>query len=105
MAELRRQPILMECTGWDGYRLLDSGAGRKYEAFGPHAFIRPEPQAMWQPRLDDWPAVGEFIPGSDEDGGGRWAMASDAPPADWTLNKHSALQRAAHALSSPAIFP
>ena len=86
MAELRQQPILMECTGWDGYRLLDSGAGRKYEAFGPHAFIRPEPQAMWQPRLSEWPAAGEFIPGSDEDGGGRWVMAPDAPPADWTLN-------------------
>jgi 23S rRNA (cytosine1962-C5)-methyltransferase len=76
----------MECTGWDSYRLLDSGAGRKYEAFGPHAFIRPEPQAMWQPRLADWPAAGEFIPGSDEDGGGRWVMAPDAPPADWTLS-------------------
>ena len=26
MAELKREPVLMECTGWDGYRLLDSGA-------------------------------------------------------------------------------
>ncbi|MEL7319307.1 MAG: class I SAM-dependent methyltransferase [Pseudomonadota bacterium] len=93
MAELRQQPILMECTGWPNdegaYRLLDSGAGRKYEAFGPHAFIRPEPQALWQPRLADWPAAGEFIPGSDEDGGGRWVMEPDAPPADWTLNWNS----------------
>ena len=91
MAQLRREPILMECTGWDGYRLLDSGAGRKFEGFGPHAFIRPEPQAMWQPRLSDWPAAGEFVPGSDEDGGGRWVMGDEAngpkaPPADWTLS-------------------
>lgn len=91
MAQLRREPILMECTGWDGYRLLDSGAGRKFESFGPHAFIRPEPQAMWQPRLSDWPAAGEFVPGSDEDGGGRWVMGDEAngpkaPPADWTLS-------------------
>lgn len=86
MAELRRQPIVMECRGWDSYRLLDSGAGRKFEAFGSHAFVRPEPQAMWQPRLSEWPAAGEFIPGSDEDGGGRWVMAPDAPPADWTLS-------------------
>lgn len=86
MAALRRESILMECAGWEGYRLLDSGAGRKYESFGPHAFIRPEPQALWQPRLADWPAAGEFIPGSDEDGGGRWVMAPDAPPADWTLS-------------------
>ncbi len=89
MADLRREPILMECSGWDGYRLLDSGAGRKYEAFGPHAFIRPEPQALWQPRLSDWPAAGEFLPGSDEDGGGRWVMTPDAPPADWTLSWNS----------------
>ena len=86
MAHLQRDPVLMECAGWDGYRLLDSGAGRKFEAFGPHAFIRPEPQAMWQPRLSQWPAAGEFMPGSDEEGGGRWVMAPDAPSADWTLS-------------------
>lgn len=85
MAELVQQPQLMECRGWDAYRLLDSGAGRKYEAFGPHAFIRPEPQAMWQPRLADWPASGEFVPGSDEDGGGRWNLADDVPEAGWEL--------------------
>ena len=50
MAVLIETPQVMACTGWESYRLLDSGAGRKYEAFGPHAFIRPEPQAMWQPR-------------------------------------------------------
>ena len=86
MATLAPQPIIMECAGWDAYRLLDSGAGRKYEAFGPHAFIRPEPQAMWQPRLSDWPAHGEFIPGSDEDGGGRWNLTPHVPdgwPLEW----------------------
>ena len=86
MATLAPQPLIMECAGWDAYRLLDSGAGRKYEAFGPHAFIRPEPQAMWQPRLSDWPAHGEFIPGSDEDGGGRWNLTPHVPdgwPLEW----------------------
>ena len=86
MAKLRREPLLMECTGWDGYRLLDSGAGRKYEAFGPHAFVRPEPQALWQPRLANWPAAGEFIPGSDEDGGGRWVMDEPVPEEGWELS-------------------
>ncbi|MGB3469826.1 MAG: class I SAM-dependent methyltransferase [Erythrobacter sp.] len=86
MAQLRRDPVLMECSGWDGYRLLDSGAGRKYESFGPYAFIRPEPQALWQPRLNDWPAAGEFIPGSDEDGGGRWVMEQALPEAGWELD-------------------
>ena len=85
MATVDPQPLVMECTGWDGYRLLDSGAGRKYEAFGPHAFIRPEPQAMWQPRLGEWPAAGEFVPGSDEDGGGRWQMEGALPEEGWPL--------------------
>ena len=85
MAALIETPLVMECTGWDSYRLIDSGAGRKYEAFGPHAFIRPEPQAMWQPRLAEWPAAGEFIPGSDEDGGGRWQFTDNLPDEGWEL--------------------
>ena len=68
MAGLVQQPLVMVCEGWDAYRLLDSGAGRKWESFGPYSFIRPEPQALWQPRRDNWQADGEFIPGSDEDG-------------------------------------
>lgn len=86
MAVLAPQPVVMECEGWDAYRLLDSGAGRKYEAFGPYAFIRPEPQAMWQPRLSQWPAVGEFVPGSDEDGGGRWLLEPGVPDNGWDLS-------------------
>lgn len=85
MASLVQQPLVMECTGWDSYRLLDCGAGRKWESFGPYSFIRPEPQAMWQPRLADWAAAGEFIPGSDEDGGGRWQFSGRLPDAGWEL--------------------
>ena len=85
MASLIQQPLVMECTGWDSYRLLDSGAGRKWESFGPHAFIRPEPQALWQPRVPEWPAAGEFIPGSDEDGGGRWNFTERLPDEGWEL--------------------
>ncbi|MEM7667242.1 MAG: class I SAM-dependent methyltransferase [Pseudomonadota bacterium] len=89
MVKLAPQPLVMECAGWpdaQSYRLLDSGAGRKYEAFGPYSFIRPEPQAMWQPRLDAWSADGEFVPGSDEDGGGRWQMERDPPEEGWELS-------------------
>ncbi|AWW74217.1 SAM-dependent methyltransferase [Erythrobacter sp. KY5] len=84
MAKLVQQPVVMECDGWDAYRLLDSGAGRKWEAFGPFTFIRPEPQAMWRPRHDDWRADGEFVPGSDEDGGGRWNLTPEVPDG-WDL--------------------
>jgi 23S rRNA (cytosine1962-C5)-methyltransferase len=85
MAALVQQPLVMVCEGWDSYRLLDSGAGRKWESFGPHSFIRPEPQALWQPRIPDWQADGEFIPGSDEDGGGRWQFAGRLPDEGWEL--------------------
>lgn len=85
MALLHREPVLMLGEGWDAYRLIDSGHGRKLEAYGPYSFIRPEPQAMWSPRLADWPADGEFVPGSDEDGGGRWQFHRDVPRDGWGL--------------------
>lgn len=87
MADLVHQPLLMECTTWpgDAYSLLDSGGGRKHEKFGDFSFIRPEPQALWQPRSPDWQAHGEFVPGSDEDGGGRWNLDPSVPDEGWEL--------------------
>ena len=86
MARLAPGPLVMQCEGWDAYRLIDSGAGRKFESFGPYSFIRPEPQALWQPRLSHWDADGEFVPGSDEDGGGRWQLKRDLPARGWELD-------------------
>ena len=85
MAQLRRDPVLMTGGGWDAYRLLDSGHGRKFESYGDWRFIRPEPQAMWTPRLSEWDAHGEFVPGSDEDGGGRWQYSAEVPRDGWEL--------------------
>lgn len=64
---------LVTLTGepWADYGLVDSGHGRKLERYGRFRFIRPEPQALWAPAKPDWQAHGEFVPGSDEDGGGR----------------------------------
>ncbi len=70
---------------WADYGLLDSGHGRKLERYGRFRFIRPEPQAMWAPASDGWKAQGEFVPGSDEDGGGRWEFAEPVPREGWTL--------------------
>ncbi|MEO0062664.1 MAG: hypothetical protein RLZZ08_1224 [Pseudomonadota bacterium] len=85
MAELVLQPLVMAGQAWSDYGLLDSGDGRKLERYGPHRFIRPEPQAMWRPRLESWDADGEFVPGSDEDGGGRWHFDRAVPAAGWPL--------------------
>ncbi len=67
------------------YTLLDSGGGRKFERYGDKTFIRPEPQAMWEPAQDDWDADAEFVPGSDDDGGGRWYNNRSVPTDGWAL--------------------
>ena len=85
MAQLQTQPLVLAGTGWDHYGLVDSGHGRKLERYGPYRFIRPEPQALWTPRLAEWQADGEFVPGSDEDGGGRWQFAGPVPREGWPL--------------------
>ena len=85
MAELELQPRLMVGEGWGDFALLDSGHGRKLERYGRYRFIRPEPQAMWTPRQDDWQADAEFVPGSDEDGGGRWQFDRPVPREGWEL--------------------
>ncbi|MEZ0497114.1 class I SAM-dependent methyltransferase [Sphingomonas sp. IW22] len=79
---------LVTLTGepWADYGLVDSGHGRKLERYGRFRFIRPEPQAMWAPASDDWRADGEFIPGADEDGGGRWQLSGDVPQGGWPLS-------------------
>ena len=70
---------------WAHYGLMDSGHGRKLERYGLYSFIRPEPQAMWAPALDEWDADGEFVPGSDEEGGGRWEFNRPVPRDGWEM--------------------
>lgn len=90
---------------WPDWGLIDSGHGRKLERYGPVRVIRPEPQAMWAPAATDWHADAEFLPGSDEEGGGRWVRHGPVPP-QWTLERgpvrfHAALTPFRHL----AFFP
>ena len=79
---------LITLTGepWSDYGLIDCGHGRKLERYGRFRFIRPEPQAMWAPASDEWDADAEFVPASDEDGGGRWHYFRDVPAEGWPLS-------------------
>jgi 23S rRNA (cytosine1962-C5)-methyltransferase len=77
-------PITLIGDPWADYGLIDSGHGRKLERYGPHKFIRPEPQALWGPATDNWTADGEFIPGSDEEGGGQWHHTTKLPQHGWS---------------------
>jgi 23S rRNA (cytosine1962-C5)-methyltransferase len=70
---------------WADYGLIDSGQGRKLERYGRFRFVRPEPQALWAPASGDWRADADFVPGSDEEGGGRWQFASPVPREGWPL--------------------
>ncbi|MEO6387206.1 MAG: class I SAM-dependent methyltransferase [Croceibacterium sp.] len=85
MAGLILQPVVMTGSGWSDYQLIDCGEGRKLERYGSYRFIRPEAQALWSAQYADWPADGEFVPGSDEDGGGRWRFDQPVPAEGWPL--------------------
>ncbi|MBU6267993.1 MAG: class I SAM-dependent methyltransferase [Sphingomonadales bacterium] len=85
MADIAPTPLVLTGTGWADYGLVDSGHGRKLERYGPFRFIRPEAQALWTPRLADWDAHAEFVPGADEDGGGRWHFLQPVPRDGWPL--------------------
>lgn len=57
----------------DGYKLLDSGHGRKLEQFGRVVVDRPEPQAMWSPRMPDaWGKADGVFAGDEDADQGRW---------------------------------
>ena len=53
---LAATPAALSAQPWLDHALVDSGAGRKLERYGPHLVVRPEPQCLWTPRLaeTDW---------------------------------------------------
>ncbi len=80
---------VLATAGFADYALLDSGNGRKLERYGRFTVDRPEPQAMWQPKLEPgvWlRADASFKSGSgEEDGeGGRWHKNKPLPET-WAL--------------------
>jgi 23S rRNA (cytosine1962-C5)-methyltransferase len=78
---------LIETAGFPDYGLIDSGAGRKLERFGTVVVDRPEPQALWSPRLAqrDWDKAHAVFSGSEEEDKGRWRI--DKPvPASWPVD-------------------
>ena len=71
---------------WSDWALIDSGGGRKLERYGRYRVVRPEPQAMWVPAQQEWDPDATFVPGSDEEGGGRWVQHRPVPP-QWELSR------------------
>lgn len=90
MTNILPQPELLTADEWYDYALLDSGNLKKLERFGPYSFVRPEPQAMWKPRLgeDAWNCHGSFVPsqkGGDEAEGGGWKLRNGLP-TEWQVS-------------------
>ena len=79
-------PGAMRTTGWADYALLDSGGGRKLERYGPYTVVRPEPQAMWTPRLPDstWEKADAVFNPSDEEDAGNWRFKGK-PRESWPM--------------------
>ena len=77
---------VIETAGFPDYRLVDSGRGRKLESFGPIMVDRPEPQALWRPRLEmtRWSAAHAVFSGDGEEETGKWRR--DRPvPDSWPM--------------------
>ena len=86
--QIAKAPGLMRTAGWADYALLDSGGGRKLERYGPYRVVRPEPQAMWTPRLASavWESVDAVFDPSDDEDAGHWRFRgkpSEAWPLSW----------------------
>ena len=62
------------------YRLLDSGDGQKLEEIDNVRVVRPSPQAIWKPRLDqkEW-AKATSTCLRTKDGGGQWQHTKTMP--------------------------
>ncbi len=67
----------------DGYELLDSGDGRKFERFGDIRLVRPCSQALWRPRLSP-AAWAEADASFDREEGNAWHGRARLPK-EWTI--------------------
>ncbi|HEY8195186.1 MAG TPA: class I SAM-dependent methyltransferase [Hyphomicrobium sp.] len=75
---------LITSDGFPDYALLDCGAGRKLERFGAVIVDRPEPQALWRPRLSkpEWSkAHAVFSASGEDDEKGKWRVDKPVPDA------------------------
>ena len=76
--------VTLVAEPWEDWGLIDCGNGQKLERYGPFTVARPEPQAMWAPAGEDWDPDATFVPGSDDEGGGRWVQHRPVPK-QWEL--------------------
>ena len=76
-------PVVLRTTAWPDYALVDSGAGRKLERYGPYRVVRPEPQCLWRPGAPEtlWAEADAVFDPADEEDAGRWRFKGRPPEA------------------------
>ncbi len=77
---------ILAANEWSDYELLDSGHGKRLERFGAYRLVRPDPQIIWQPRLDpqEWSRV-DAVFERGRDGRERWNIIT-SPPKQWQVS-------------------
>lgn len=107
--KIQTQPtlLLLSASGWKDYELLDSGAGKKLERYGPYTFVRPEAQAVWRPALPEerWQIAHAVFNPTSEESGGRWQFRKQIETT-WVM-QYKGLKFQAHAAASRhmGVFP
>ncbi len=99
--------ILASSPDWEDYELLDSGGGEKLERYGPYTFIRPEPQALWQPALPTalWQRADAVFQATSEESGGHWKFNRPVE-ASWVMQyKNLRFQVQANPSRHMGVFP
>ena len=76
-------------TGWDGYELLASGDGERYERWGEHYIVRPDPQVIWAKKAP-FERVDAYYEGKTTQGG--WNIRN-LPENGWTIPYEKAVFR------------
>ena len=81
-------PVILETSGDNGYRLLDTGTGLKLEQYGEIRVVRPEAQALWPKALpeSEWEKADAIFSGdADDDSAGRWRFPQKGLGDTWPL--------------------
>lgn len=71
---------ILSTPGWEEYGLLDSGEGYRLEEFGKYRIARPDPQCIWQRKLNpaEWKKI-DAVFERDKNGKERWIYYKEMP--------------------------
>jgi 23S rRNA (cytosine1962-C5)-methyltransferase len=68
---------ILSTPGWEEYELLDTGNGMRLERFGTYRLVRPDPQIIWRPHLEnaEWQKADALFDPEEK----RWVKKTSVP--------------------------